>query len=110
MTTRPKMRAVLTAAALLAGGGSLAALAPSASAAASSGWVCAYTAGKAGKACFSGETAQVCDLASDGRRVSGSFAVRGRGVGNFADVNGAGGGCSYRNYGAPITSVSAYFS
>ena len=86
----------------------LAAAAPPAEAAS---WVCAYThnAGRTvGKACFKGNTAQVCDLRADGRSVYGTFGVRSIGVRRFKDTNGAASPCAYRTYSRPVVSASSY--
>src|SRR3954454_16708183 len=85
------------------------AAAPAAEAA--SFWVCAYTynAGHTvGKACFKGNTAQVCDLRADGRGVYGTFGVRSVGVRTFKDTNGAASPCAYRTYSHAVVSASAY--
>ena len=82
---------------------------PSASAASS--WVCVHTyqSGRTvGKACFKGNTAQVCDLRADGRGVYGTFGVRSVGVRTFKDTNGAASPCAYRTYSHPVVSVSVY--
>ena len=85
--------------------------APAASASTASSWVCAYTYEqglRVGKACFTGNTAQVCDLRRDGRTVVGTFGVRSVGVRTFADANGAASPCSYRTYSTAVVSASAY--
>jgi len=83
----------------------------SAPAAEAASWVCAYTynAGHTvGKACFKGNTAQVCDLRADGRGVYGTFGVRSVGVRTFKDTNGAASPCAYRTYSHAVVSASAY--
>jgi hypothetical protein len=82
-----------------------------ASNAAAGSWVCVHTyqnGRTVGKACFKGNTAQVCDQRADGRVVYGTFGVRSVGVRTFRDANGAASPCSYRTYSHPVVSVSVY--
>ena len=86
----------------------LGAAAPAATAAS---WVCAYTyygGHTVGKACFTGNTAQVCDLRADGRGVYGTFGVRSVGARTFKDTNGAASPCAYRTYSHAVVSASPY--